>query len=67
MDKNSTTLDIAIQYIKSVITNQKLILGVIKCETRKVNFEVSESDSECEEETTNKVGTVSNSKQHAII
>ena len=33
MDKNPTTLDIAIQYMKSAITNQKLILGLRKCDT----------------------------------
>ena len=64
MDKNPTTLDIAIQYIKSAITNQKLILGVKKCEVRKVKFEDSESESD--EETPKKVRAVVSSKQNTI-
>lgn len=66
MDKNPTTLDIAIQYIKSAITNQKLILGVKKCEVRKVKFEDSESESESDEETPKKVRAVVSSKQNTI-
>ena len=66
MDKNPTTLDIAIQYIKSAITNQKLILGLKKCELKKVKFEDSEGEKESDKETPNKVRAVFNSKQNTM-
>ena len=66
MDKNLTTLDIAIQYIKSAITNQKLILGLKKCEVKKVKFEDSEGESESDKETPNKVRAVFSSKQNTM-
>nr|XP_011442825.2 uncharacterized protein LOC105339112 [Crassostrea gigas] len=45
MDKNPLTLDMATQYMKTAVTNQKLILDVRKSETRRVKFESSESES----------------------
>ena len=61
MDKNPATLDIAIQYIKSAITNQKLILGARKCEARRVKFESSESENETSDETSSEVRAIYNS------
>ena len=61
---SQTTLDIAIQYIKSANTNQKTYFGCEKCEVRKVKFEESESKSD--KETPNKDRTVFNSIQHTM-
>lgn len=63
MDKNPLTLDMATQYMKTAVTNQKLILGVRKSETRRVKFESSESESEDDDENISKVRAVYNTKQ----
>lgn len=63
MDKNPLTLDMATQYMKTAVTNQKLILGVRKSETRRVKFESSESESEDDDENISKVRDVYDTKQ----
>jgi hypothetical protein len=48
MDKNPTTLDQALQFVKSAIANQKVILGTKRMVLRRVMFEdeVHEVNSE---------------------
>ncbi|KAK3105154.1 hypothetical protein FSP39_018315 [Pinctada imbricata] len=48
LDKNPTSLDEAAQFLKSAVTNQRLILGNRKTEIKRVTFENSESDSDDE-------------------
>jgi hypothetical protein len=55
MDKNPATLDIAIQYMKTAITNKKIILGARKCKARISKFEGSESEIETSEEMSSAV------------
>ena len=67
MDKNPANLDEARQYLKSAITNQRLILGVKKTDIKRVTFKSSqstESDSE-EDETTSmhKIRTIQQTQE----
>ncbi|CAG2209805.1 unnamed protein product [Mytilus edulis] len=39
MDKNPTTLDESMQYVKSAITNQRIILGAKRVEMKRVTFD----------------------------
>lgn len=45
MDKNPNTIDEATQYVKSAVTNQRVILGTKKIDIKRVTF----SEEECEE------------------
>ena len=46
MDKNPTRIDQALQYVKSSIHSQRILLGYKKPEVRKVQFEDEDSDGE---------------------
>jgi len=45
MDKNPNTIDEAMQYVKSAVTNQRVILGTKKIDIKRVTF----NEEECEE------------------
>lgn len=59
MDKDPDTLDKALQYVKSAVTNQRVILGAKKADVKRVTFQDTDMDTyNTDEDSTPLVTTV---------